>query len=93
MRVDRSQSGEYASPKLIRITHHTVRACGVALSIFNHFSEHASLFTHHASRITRMWICAYMIHIPPPPPLNIDRIKHIAKKTNISQHLDPWKHS
>ena len=55
MHVDRSKSGEYASPKRIRITQHAWRACGVALSIFNDFGEHASRFTHHASRITRMW--------------------------------------
>ena len=44
MRVDRSQSGEYAYPKRIRITHDV----HVALSIFNDFGE-------HASRIMRMW--------------------------------------
>ena len=51
MRADRSRSGEYASRKRIRITHHASRACGVALSIFNDFGEHASGFTHHASRV------------------------------------------
>ena len=56
MRVDRSQSGEYASRKTN--THHAsriTRARGVALYIFNDFGEHASRFTHHVSRIMRMW--------------------------------------
>ena len=54
MRVDRSKSGEYASPKRIRITHHAWRACGVALSIFNDFGEHAPL---------GVWILPRSLHV------------------------------
>ena len=48
MRVDRSQNGEYASPKRIRITHdvHVESLFLFSMILVN---------THHDSCITRMW--------------------------------------
>ena len=56
MRVDRSQSGEYASPKRIRIT----RDVHVeSLFLFSMISVN----THHASRITRMWSHGFSLRV------------------------------
>ena len=51
MRVDRSQSGEYASLKRIRITHDVHMESLVLFSMISVNTHHASRITLHASRV------------------------------------------
>ena len=49
MRVDRSQSGEYASPKRIRITHDVHVESLFLFSMISVNTHHASHITHQAT--------------------------------------------
>ena len=51
MRVDRSRSGEYASPKRIRITHDVYVESLFLFSMISVTTHHASRITLHASRV------------------------------------------